>query len=150
MFVYFPVLAHVCDVKAYATWADLSRVLPFASEHGNAAAEHIQLFHSGGWFQIFAFLSPKNAVTMKTKDTSNKIFCRFYPQASSCKLGLKVHVKQIQQFSGSHTYFLKTCKKHSTIYNLILELGSQTVFHDFCVQDLMGGSENHANHGRVM
>ena len=43
----------------------------------------------GGWFQIFAFLSPKNAVTVYTKGTSDKIFCRFYPQAPSCKRGLK-------------------------------------------------------------
>ena len=64
IFVYFPVLAHVCDVNASMTWADLSRVLRFASVHRNTAAERIQLCHSGGWFQIFAFLSPKNSFTM--------------------------------------------------------------------------------------
>ena len=59
----FPCTGAVCDVNAYATGADLSRVLRLGSVDGNATAERIQVFHSGGWFQNFAFLSPKNAVT---------------------------------------------------------------------------------------
>ena len=38
-------------------------------------------------------------------------------------------------------YFLKTCKKPFNHLDLILELGSQIVFQNFCVQDLMGRSE---------
>ena len=45
---------------------------------GNAAAERIQLFLSGGWFQIFAFLSPKNAVSLcKWKALPIKYFVIF-------------------------------------------------------------------------
>ena len=55
MFDYFPVLAHACDVNAYATGADLNRVLRLGSVDGNAKAERIQVFHPGGWFHIFAF-----------------------------------------------------------------------------------------------
>ena len=38
-------------------------------------------------------------------------------------------------------YFLRTCESHSTIQNLIVELGFTNCFKKFCVQDLMGGSE---------
>jgi hypothetical protein len=34
------------------------------SVDGNTTAERIKMFHSGGWFQIFPFLSPKNAVNV--------------------------------------------------------------------------------------
>ena len=102
MFVYFLVLAHVCDVNEYAMWADLSSVLRLGSVDGNATAERIQLFHSGGWFQIYAFSCPKNAVTVWTKGTPDKIFCRFHPQASSCKRGLSLR--------NHHT--LSTAQRH--------------------------------------
>ena len=46
---------------------DVSRILRLGSVDGNATAERIQDFHSGGWFQIFAFSSPKNAVTVYCK-----------------------------------------------------------------------------------
>ena len=38
-------------------------------------------------------------------------------------------------------YFLKRCKKPFNHLEFNFELGSQTVFQHFCVQDLMRGSE---------
>ena len=79
MFVYFPVLVHVCDVNVYATRTDLSRVLRFGSVDGNAKAERIRSKFSTleGGFRFLRFLSPKNAVTVLTKGTSDKYFVVF-------------------------------------------------------------------------
>ena len=57
MFVYFPVLSHVCDVNANATGADLSRGSRLGSVDGNATAE--QCFPHWSVVSDFCVIKPQ-------------------------------------------------------------------------------------------
>ena len=65
MFVYFPVLAHECDVKAFLRREQVERSFVFWAVHTEThGGSFSKTSHSGRGLQIFAFSTPENAVAV--------------------------------------------------------------------------------------